>query len=75
MPAYPTSTEMFKILTNETDYSLHIGLKVGCKVTRIMESGGDGGGRFSKRIQKALVKTDSGLRGQISAFEVMNVID
>jgi len=62
---------MFQVLTNETDYSLHVGLKVGCVVTQIMDSMNDNdGGRFNKRIQKAFVKTDTGLKGQISGFEV-----
>ena len=62
---------MFQVLTNETDYSLYVGLKVGCVVTQIMDSMNDNdGGRFNKRIQKAFVKTDTGLKGQISGFEV-----
>lgn len=67
----PNPLEMFKIITGESDSSLYIGLKVGCTVTELFDEtvGGEWNEQY-KRIQKAVVQTDRGLRGQISVYEM-----
>lgn len=72
-----TAAELFTILTGESDYSLYVGLKVGCTVMEIkdtyvyVEKYDD-----NRRRQIAIVRTDSGMRGMISVLDIIDgVID
>jgi len=67
----PTPSEMFNITTGENDVSMHVGLKMGCEVLEIDEKVQfDARTGESKARPRAFVKTDSGLKGVISMYEV-----
>jgi transcription elongation factor SPT6 len=53
----PTMEEMFTVVTGESDYSLHPGLHVGCKVIEIRQSA-------------ATIIIDSGIRGFVRISKV-----
>lgn len=74
LPLVPlTPNEMFFLLTGETDQSLYVGLKVGGTVTEISDTSYlDERTNEYKRRQRATVQTDAGLRGYISAYDVMD---
>jgi transcription elongation factor SPT6 len=66
-----SAEESFAILTGESDTSLYVGLKLGCTVVEISDSSFfDERTSQHKRRQRAVVKTDSGLRGFISLYDV-----
>eukprot|EP01034_Spumella_vulgaris_P023707 gene23707-29953_t len=66
-----STDDSFAILTGESDSSLYVGLKLGCTVTEISDSSFyDEKSGLHKRRQRAVVKTDSGLRGFISLYDV-----
>lgn len=74
LPLAPVSSnDMFFLLTGETDQSLYVGLKVGGTVTEISDSSfqDEQSGQY-KRRQRAVVQTDAGLRGYISAFDLFD---
>ena len=54
-------------LPGENDYTLHVGLKTGCTVTTVIDEV-----RQGKRNQRAYVRTDSGLRGSISVYDLVD---
>ena len=63
----PTHAELFTLLTGETDHTLHVGLKIGCTIERVVSTGiseMNGNPRM-----KAQAKTDSGLRATIPSLE------
>ena len=67
----PSMSEMFTILTGESVGSLHVGMKVGCVVTRVEDKEVfDSRTNTSRRQQRAQVMIDSGMKGYISMFEV-----
>jgi transcription elongation factor SPT6 len=67
----PSQSEMFTILTGETPNSLHVGMKIGCVVSRVEDKEVfDSRTNVSRRQQRAQVVTDTGMRGFISMFEV-----
>ena len=67
----PSISEMFTILTGESVSSLHVGMKVGCVVTRVEDKEVfDSRTNTSRRQQRAQVIIDSGMKGYISMFEV-----
>jgi transcription elongation factor SPT6 len=67
----PSQSEMFTILTGETPNSLHVGMKIGCVITRVEDKEVfDNRTNVSKRQQRAQVVTDSGMKGFIGMFEV-----
>ena len=63
----PDEREMFTIITGENDTTLYVGLKTGCVVTKIIDEYDNRG-----RKQRAYVRTDSGLRGSISLYEIFD---
>ena len=65
----PDEREMFTIISGESDHTLYVGLKTGCTVTKIMDEYDN---RTGRRKQRAFVRTDSGLRGSISLFEIFD---
>ena len=65
----PDEREMFTIISGESDHTLYVGLKTGCTVTKIMDEYDN---RTGRRKQRAYVRTDSGLRGSISLFEIFD---
>lgn len=64
-----TDIDLFPIITGESNQTLYVGLKVGCTVLELKDFVD---ARSGRRRQSALVKTDLGLRGSISAYEVMD---
>jgi transcriptional accessory protein Tex/SPT6 len=64
----PSISELFTILTGETDNTLHVGLRLGCTVEKVEVIPDDGGGRPR---QKAFLRADNGLRCTISAYDVV----
>lgn len=67
-----TNEQMFEILTGETNQSLYVSLKMGFTVINIDDSGiTDRATNEFVRRQKAVVKTDTGLRGYVSMFDVL----
>ena len=60
-------TYLFIHLPGENDYTLHVGLKTGCTVTTVIDEV-----RQGKRNQRAYVRTDSGLRGSISVYDLVD---
>lgn len=65
--------EMFTIITGESDYSLHIGLKLGATIIEIVDkSFYDESKQDYKRQQKLSVMTDIGIRGSISLYEIQD---
>jgi transcription elongation factor SPT6 len=73
MTSQPAVEEMFKVVTNETDYSLHIGLKVAGVVSEVMDQSVMQGSAF-KRIQKATIRIESfgNIRGSVSAYDLLD---
>ncbi len=66
-----TPSEMFFLLTGETDQSLYVGMKVGGTVTEISDTSfRDENTDQYKRRQRATVQTDAGLRGYIGMYDV-----
>ena len=67
----PSVHEMFTILTGENDASLHVGLKMMCEVLEIDEKQFfDAASGETKSRPQVIVKTDCGLKGKISMYEV-----
>ena len=67
----PSPSEMFTIITGENDISMHVGLKIGCEVLELDEKMQfDSRTGESKARPRAFVKTDCGLKGIISMYEV-----
>lgn len=64
-----TENDLFSIITGESNQTLYVGLKVGCTVLELKDFVD---ARTGRRRQSALVKTDVGLRGSISAYEVID---
>jgi transcription elongation factor SPT6 len=68
-----TPQEMFFLLTNQTDRSVYVGMKVGGTVvevsddTMLDERTGD-----YRRRQRAVVQTEAGLRGFVSMFDAVD---
>jgi transcription elongation factor SPT6 len=69
-----SAAELFSLLTNESDYSLFVGLKVGCTIIEISDKtfSDSSDGSFSvRRQQRAIAKLDSGnLRAVINATDI-----
>ena len=63
----PSKEEMFKIITGESDYSLHIGQKVGVEILEIKDVYNN---NSTKRL--AQCKTDSNIRGVITEYEIID---
>ncbi len=63
-----TEKDLFPIISGESDYSLYVGLKTGCYILEIREV--NDAKRRTK--QMAMVKTDIGLKGIISQYEVVD---
>eukprot|EP01038_Epipyxis_sp_PR26KG_P004105 gene4105-5855_t len=65
--------DMFTILTGESDESLYVGLKVGCTVLEVNDSSFyfEETDQY-RRKQKVKVKTDGGLTGFISMYDVVD---
>jgi transcription elongation factor SPT6 len=70
-PSLPTPTEyeLFKIITAESDSSLYVGLKLGCIVNDIYDTFDH---RINKRRQFASVTTETGLRGNIDVWDIID---
>lgn len=75
LPLAPLSpNDMFFLLTGETDQSLYVGLRVGGTVTELSDTSyQDERTNECRRRQRATVQTDAGLRGYISAYDVVDV--
>jgi transcription elongation factor SPT6 len=65
----PNDDEMFSIITGENDYTLYVGLKVGCTITKIVDQYDNVRG---KRKQFAYTRTDDGLKGSISIYDLVD---
>lgn len=64
-----TDKDLFSIITGESDQTLYVGLKVGCHITDVKDHYNPNNGR---RFQTAFVRTDNGLKGSISGYEVLD---
>lgn len=64
-----TDKDLFSIITGESDQTLYVGLKIGCQVLDVKDHFNQSSGR---RFQTAFVRTDSGLKGSISGYEVLD---
>ena len=62
----PSVAEMFAILTGESDYSLHVGMKIGFTVERVPEPTAD------RPVRKALGRTDTGIRASVSQYDAFD---
>jgi transcription elongation factor SPT6 len=63
-----SDSEVFRVVSGESDESLYVGLKIGCQVTLINVRSDNN----NVKKQSASVKTDIGLRGFISAYELFD---
>ena len=67
----PTISEMFTMITGESDTSIYVGLKMGCEVLEFDEKlVYDARSGESKARPRAFVKTDCGMKGIISMYEL-----
>lgn len=62
--------ELFDLIYGESQHSLYVGLKVGCVVQDVSDQTFEGRDELLKRRQRAIVKTDNGIKGFISLYEV-----
>lgn len=61
--------ERFSITTGESDDSLYVGLRLGCTVLDIRD---DFDNRSGRRKQTAVTRTETGMRGFINVFEIVD---
>jgi transcription elongation factor SPT6 len=61
--------DLFTIITGESDYTLYVGLKVGCTVMEISDVLDR---NTDRRRQRAMVMTDNGIRGYIGVYDVVD---
>mmetsp|Transcript_22708 Transcript_22708/g.37888 ORF Transcript_22708/g.37888 Transcript_22708/m.37888 type:complete len:2014 (+) Transcript_22708:62-6103(+) len=73
-PLAPISVEeTFTLLTGETDQSLYVGLKVGGTVIEVNDTSyQDEHSGSIKRRQRAVVQTDTGLRGFVGVYDIVD---
>lgn len=74
LPLAPwTPAEMFTLLTNQTDQSVYVGLKVGGTVIDVSDTTmmDERSGEYRRR-QRATIQTEAGLRGFISQYDAVD---
>jgi transcription elongation factor SPT6 len=62
--------ELFDIIFGESQYSLYVGMKIGCMVQEVHDQTFEGKDENIRRRQRAVVKTDNGIRGFIGIFDI-----
>lgn len=65
-------TELTRLLCNDTEHTLYVGLKTGCTVLKIIDETMfyERRSDYGSRRHKAVVKTDNGLTGYIDVHDI-----
>jgi transcription elongation factor SPT6 len=67
------SSELFDIIYGENQYSLFVGLKIGFSIVDFQDqtySASSGNEDVIRRRQRMIVRTDSGIKGFVSSFDI-----